>query len=298
MKVYLDLVRKIVEAPESCWKGNRTGIQSKAISGYMIEHDMNDGFPLLTTKHVPFKIIAIELEFFIKGLKDKQWLKDRGCHIWDEWCNPEKVPYANDEATKVKMAAENDLGFIYGWQWRNFNGEVTHEESYTDKYNSKRVGHDQFVDVVKKLHTDKSDRRMIVSAWNPEQLHQMALPPCHLLWQVIVTGKNYDVLNLNWYQRSCDVMLGIPFNIASYALLLKLLAAEVNMKEGKLCGMLGDVHIYENQIETAKIQLEREPYSLPQLELPGFTGIFDWTYEQRKIINYKHHPKLEYSLAV
>lgn len=286
MKVYLDLVRKIVELPESYWKGNRTGIRTKALSGYMIEHDMNDGFPLLTTKHVPFKMVAVELEFFIHGYRDKQWLKDRGCHIWDEWCNPEIVPYANDDITKAKMAAENDLGYIYGCQWRNFNGE------------DRLTGHDQLFDVLRTLRSNPSDRRMVVSAWNPNQLHQMALPPCHLLWQVVVTGENYDVLNLNWYQRSCDTMLGLPFNIASYALLLKLLAAEVNMKEGKLCGMLGDVHIYENQIETAKIQLEREPYPLPQLELPGFTDIFSWTYEQRKIINYKHHSKIEYQLAV
>jgi len=296
MKSYLDLVKKIIDAPESAWKGNRTGIRAKSISGYMIEHDMSEGFPLLTTKQVSLKMVAVELEFFIKGLNDKQWLKDRGCHIWDEWCNPQKVPYGNDDETKMKMAAENDLGFIYGWQWRNFNGE-TRDKECTDRYNS-QTGYDQLVEVVNKLHTNPSDRRMIVSAWNPNQLNQMALPPCHLLWQVVVTGEKFDTLNLNWYQRSCDTMLGIPFNIASYALLLKLLAAEAGMKEGKLCGMLGDVHIYENQIETAKIQLEREPYALPTLELPGFTDFFSWTYEQRKIVNYKHHPKLEYPLAV
>lgn len=295
MQTYLNLVKKIIDSPNE-WRNNRTGIRSKTISGYMIEHEMSEGFPLLTTKHVSLKMVAVELEFFIRGLNDKQWLKDRGCHIWDEWCNPEKVPYANDDETKARMAAENDLGYIYGWQWRNFNGEITREESHADKYNSKRIGKDQLFDVLRKLYSDPTDRRMVVSAWNPNQLHQMALPPCHLLWQVVVTGEN--TINLNWYQRSCDAMLGIPYNIASYALLLKLLAADTNMKEGRLCGMLGDVHIYENQIELAKIQLEREPYPLPQLELPGFTDLFNWTYEQRKIINYKHHPKIEYPIAV
>lgn len=297
MKAYLDLIKTIIEAPDSAWKGNRTGIRAKSISGYMLEHDMSEGFPLLTTKSVPLKLIAVELEFFIKGLKDKQWLKDRGCHIWDDWCNPKKVPYGNDEETKAKMAAENDLGYIYGCQWRRFNG-VDSAESDIDKHDSKAVGYDQFKSVVDKLHNNPADRRMIVSAWNPNQLDEMALPPCHLLWQVVVTGENYDTLNLNWYQRSCDTPLGIPFNIASYALLLKLLAMEAGMKEGRLCGMLGDVHIYENQFEIAKQQLEREPYPLPQLEIPGFTNIYEWTYEQRKLINYQHHPKLDFPIAV
>lgn len=298
MKAYLDLVKKIVESPESCWKENRTGIRTKAISGYMIEHDMNDGFPLLTTKKMPLKTIAVELEFFIKGLKDKQWLKDRGCHIWDEWCNPEVVPYANDEITKAKMAAENDLGYIYGWQWRNFNGEITREEAHTDKYNSKRIGFDQLFNVINLLKTNPIDRRMIVSAWNPNQLCQMALPPCHLLWHVIVTGKNLDIINLNYYQRSCDVMLGIPFNIASYALLLTLLALETGKKPGKLCAMMGDVHIYENHIETAKEQLKRNPLTLSTIEIPNFNGFFNWDYLQLKLINYKSYGKLNYEIAI
>jgi len=229
---------------------------------------------------MPFKVIAVELEFFIRGLRDKRWLQERGCHIWNEWCSPQKVPYGTDEETKAKMLAESDLGRVYGVQWRDFSGV------------------DQLANVINKLHTNPSDRRMIVSAWNPAELDQMALPPCHLMFQVICTGENFDTINLNYYQRSVDTCLGLPFNIASYALLLELLAAETGKKAGKLCAMLGDVHIYENHIETAKEQLKREPLQLPTLELPGFKEFFDWDYTQRKLIGYKSHDKLNFEIAI
>ena len=280
MKSYLEIVKTIIDAPDDAWKGNRTGTSAKSISGMMFAHDMSTGFPLLTTKKMPPKSIAVELEFFIKGLRDKQWLKDRGCHVWDEWCNPQKVPYGTDEESKAKMAAEDDLGRVYGVQWRDFNGV------------------DQLKKLVNTLKTNPADRRMIVNAWNPTELDQTALPPCHLLFQVIVTGENFDVINLNWYQRSGDTMLGLPCNIASYAMLLLLLAKEVNMRPGRLCGMLGDVHIYENHFEKAKIQLARQPMPLPNLEFPGFESIFDWTHEQRKLIGYKSHPKLDYTISI
>jgi thymidylate synthase len=139
---------------------------------------------------------------------------------------------------------------------------------------------------------------MIVSAWNPNQLHQMALPPCHLLFQVVVTGENADILNLNWTQRSVDCFLGLPFNIASYALLLKLLAAESGMKEGKLCGMLGDVHIYENHRTQIATQILRDPFPLPSVELIDFKGIFDWTHQDVSLKNYKSHPSIKGEVAV
>lgn len=280
MKPYLEIVRQIIEAPDTAWKGNRTGVSAKSISGTMFAHDMSEGFPLLTTKQMPLKMVAVELEFFIKGLRDKNWLKERGCHIWDEWCNPQLVPYGTDDQSKAKMAAENDLGRVYGVQWRDFNGV------------------DQLKNVVDKLKSNPADRRMIVSAWNPSELNQMALPPCHLLFQVIVTGENFDVINLNWYQRSVDTMLGLPFNIASYALLLLLLAKEANMTPGRLCGMLGDTHIYENQFETAKEQLDREPYPLPTLDITGNASLFDWIHIQYQLNNYYHRGKLTYPISI
>jgi len=180
----------------------------------------------------------LELEFFIKGLTSKRWLQDRGCWIWNEWANTKKVPYGNDPETKEQMFLEDDLGAIYGKQWRNFGGV------------------DQLERVVITLKTNPNDRRMIVSAWNPPELSFMALPPCHVMYQIIVIN---DTINLNWYQRSVDTMLGLPYNIASYGLLLELLAKESGLIPARLCGMLGDVHIYENHIENAKIQLWREP---------------------------------------
>ena len=290
MKKYLDIVKKIID--EGVLKDNRTGTGTIAIAGAMFEHDMEDGFPLLTTKKVPFRLVASELEFFIKGITDKQWLLDENNHIWDEWCNPKKVLYGHDEETKRKMMEERDLGAIYGFQWRHFNAPY---ENYDTDYSEKGI--DQLQQVVNKLKTNPNDRRMICSAWNPLMLDQMALPPCHYGFQVTVIK---DKLNLLWNQRSVDTMLGLPFNIASYALLLHLLAKESGLKEGKLVGFLGDVHIYENHIDGAREQLSRDPekYTLPKIETENFTSIFDWNYRDTKIIGYESYPRIKFDIAV
>ncbi|MDD2758237.1 MAG: thymidylate synthase, partial [Patescibacteria group bacterium] len=279
MKAYLDIVRKILETGER--KENRTGVDAISIAGAMFEHDMSLGFPLLTTKKMPFKIMAAELEFFIKGLTDKEWLKEKKCHIWDEWASPKKVPYGHDEETKTKMAAERDLGPIYGFQWRHFNADYnTYDTDYTGK------GIDQLKQLVDKLKSNPSDRRMIVSAWNPIKIPEMALPPCHYAFQVtVINGK----LNLLWNQRSVDTMLGLPFNISSYALLLHLLAKESGLKAGKLVGFLADTHIYVNHLDGAKEQITRDPntYPLPQIVTDNFTSIFDWKSEDTHLENYQ-----------
>lgn len=290
MKAYLDIVRKILDTGER--KENRTGVDAITMAGAMFEHDMSTGFPLLTTKKTPFKIMAAELEFFIKGLTDKEWLKERKCHIWDEWANPTKVPYGHDEETKAKMAAERDLGPIYGFQWRHFNADY---DSFDTDYAGKGI--DQLKQVVEKLKSNPGDRRMIVSAWNPIKIPEMALPPCHYAFQVtVINGK----LNLLWNQRSVDTMLGLPFNIASYALLLHLLARESGLKEGKLVGFLADTHIYVNHLDGAKEQLTRDPstYPLPQIETQNFTSIFDWKAEDTQLLNYQSFPKIEFPIAV
>lgn len=275
---YLDLVKDILGNGEL--KHNRTGIDAITIPGYMLQHDMSQGFPLLTTKKMGIKNIAAELEFFIKGLKDKQWLKDRGCHIWDEWCNPQKIPYGNDEITKQKMAEENDLGDIYGVVWR---GKSEYQKI------------DQLKSVVDTLKKNLNDRRMLCSAWSPMDKPSQALPPCHILWQVTVINNK---LNLFWYQRSCDVMLGIPYNIASYSLLLKLLAKESNLQEGVLTGFLADTHIYVNHRNGALEQISRQPRALPQLEITNFTSIFGWKYTDINLINYNPHPSIKFEVAV
>ncbi len=277
---YADLVREILDAPK---KENRTGVDTYAIACWSIRHDMADGFPLLTTKKMGMRNVAAELECFIKGLHTKKDFHERKCHIWDEWCDPRKVPYGNDEESKAKMMAEDELGRIYGVQWRDWDETI-----------------DQLKEVVDKLKKNPFDRRMIVNAWNPSELDQMALPPCHYSYQVIVTlnHQGEKVLNLTWNQRSVDTMLGLPYNIASYALLLLLLAKESNMIPGILMGSLGDVHVYENHIENAKIQIAREPKSLPKLELPNFTSIWDWKYTDIELIGYDPHPAVEYEIAV
>ncbi len=288
MRAYLDIVQKILD--EGVVKSNRTGIDTIAIAGAMFEHDMSQGFPMVTTKRVPFKCVASELEFFIKGITDKQWLKDRKNFIWNEWAHPKKAPYGHDEASKQRMAEERDLGAIYGFQWRHFNAPYeNHDSDYTGK------GVDQLQNLVNKLKTDPYDRRMIVAAWNPTMLHEMALPPCHYAFQVtVIDGK----LNLLWNQRSVDTMLGLPFNITSYALLLHLLAKQAGLEEGKLVGFLADTHIYVNHLDGVKEQLSRAPMALPKIETNNFTSIFDWQHTDSQIIGYESHPKIDYIIAV
>lgn len=290
MRAYLDIVKKILDTGEQ--KSDRTGTGTIAIAGAMFEHDLALGFPMLTTKKVPFKVVATELEFFIKGLTDKQWLKDRHCHIWDEWCSPLQVAYGHDADTKAKMAAERDLGPIYGFQWRHFGADYV---SYDTDYSGQGV--DQLKKAIDTLKANPADRRLIVMAWNPTHLQAMALPPCHYGFQLtVIDGR----LNLMWNQRSVDTMLGLPFNITSYALLLHLLAKETSLKEGKLIGFLGDVHLYSNHLDGAREQLTRDPgkYPLPRVTTENFTSIFDWKAEDSQIIGYQSYPKIELPIAI
>ncbi len=276
MRIYLDLVKQVIE--EGVLKKNRTGINALTISGAMLQHDMKSGFPLLTTKKMAFKAIKVELEFFIKGYTTKKWLQERGCYIWDEWCNPKKIPEGiSPEARKEIQRQENDLGKIYGYQWRNFNGI------------------DQLKIAIEKLKKNPNDRQIVVSAWNPSQLGEMALPPCHLMFHLTVLAGR---LNLTWFQRSCDLALGVPFNIASYALLLHLIAKECKLKEGLVTGMLSDVHIYENHLTQLHEQLKRDPFPLTKIETSSFSDIFNWEYGDTKLVNYKSCDKISFPIAV
>jgi thymidylate synthase len=288
MKAYLDIVNKILSHGQR--KTNRTGTDALTIAGAMFEHDMAEGFPLLTTKKVPFRLVASELEFFIRGITDKEWLRERNNHIWDEWCSPDAVPYGNDGPTKSKMMNERELGPVYGWQWRNFGAKyMAHNKK------SEEQGVDQLQKIVDTLKTDPDNRRMIVSAWNPLDLGRMALPPCHYAFQItVIDGK----VNLLWNQRSVDTALGLPFNIASYALLLHLLAKESSLGEGRLIGFLGDVHIYVNHVDALREQCVRSPKSLPQIKTPVFTSIFDWHYGDSIIEGYDPHPAIKFEIAV
>jgi thymidylate synthase len=287
MKQYLDIVRTILKT--GVRKANRTGTDTLSVAGMLFRHDMALGFPILTTKVVPFRLVASEIEFFVRGITDKRWLIERNNHIWDEWCSPRKVPYGRDEATKKRMLEERDLGPIYGFQWRHFGAEYR-------SYDAPAAGGiDQLAELVAALKKNPESRRMIVSAWNPAALSEMALPPCHYGFQVTVADGR---LNLMWNQRSVDVALGLPFNIAGYGLLLHLLAKEAGLAEGILAGFLGDVHIYENHIDGLNLQLQRRPRKLPTIGTTNFKSVFDWVHTDSSLEKYAPHPKIPFEVAV
>ena len=285
MKAYLDILGDIYNNCTDV-RQNRTGIPDIGTGhGATFVHDMDMGFPLITTKKMGLKNIATELEFFIRGITDKKWLQDRKCKIWNEWANPVKVEQTYN--TKVHMLEqggplspaqkqivrnsvmdyERDLGPIYGFQWRHFGGEYQWdlnriEKNPSDNYNPDKPGVDQVRIAIDKLKNNPNDRRIIVSAWNPTDFAQMALPPCHVMHQLIVRDGR---LNLIWTQRSCDMFLGIPYNIASYALLLLLYAKESGLKPGVLKGEFHDAHIYTNLMKK---------YNIPTAEYNVFMHTF------------------------
>lgn len=275
---YLEALKTILKDGELV--PNRTGISAYTYPHMMIRHDMADGFPLFTTKKMAWNTMKVELEFFIKGLTDKKWLQDRNCKIWNEWCNPKKVPSGlTDAERKDFQLKENDLGKVYGYQWRNFNSQ----------------GKDQLKYIVDQLKTNPTNRQLICSAWNPNEIEEQGLPPCHVLWHVFKTG---DKLHLTWFQRSIDFFLGYAFNQASYALLLHLLCKETGYKEGVLTGFLSNCHIYENHIDAVNEQLSRTPYDLPTVETNNFKSIFEWEYKDTELKNYNSYPAIKAEIAV
>jgi len=317
MKAYLDILRDIYTNCKDI-RNNRTGIPDIGLGhGATFVHDMKDGFPLITTKKMGLKTIATELEFFLRGITDKKWLQERNCKIWNEWGNPEKVEQRyiearggiqkpspeSDKALRNSIAdSERDLGPIYGFQWRHFGGEYQWdinriEKDPTDNFNPKKPGVDQVANAIDKLKNNPNDRRILVSAWNPVEFPRMALPPCHIMHQLIVRNKE---LSLIWTQRSCDMFLGIPFNIASYALLLLLYAKEAGLKPGILKGEFHDAHIYTNHLPQVEEQLQRTPYKLPTVEIPdeNWNGMLNWHADGGFILkDYVCHEKLRGAVA-
>ncbi|MFH1890187.1 MAG: thymidylate synthase [Candidatus Kuenenbacteria bacterium] len=290
MKQYLEIVKNVLEHGEK--KDDRTGVGTISLPGSMFQHNMSQGFPILTTKKIPYGLVKTELEFFIKGITDKKWLQDKNNHIWDEWCSPIKVPYGHDHETKTKMAKERDLGSIYGWEWRHFGAKyVDYQTDYSGQ------GIDQLKKLVDTLKSNPNSRQMLVLAWNPLDVDKVIPPYCHYAFQVTVVN---DKLNLFWNQRSVDVALGLPFNIASYATLLHLLALESRLKEGMLTGFLADTHIYLNHIEGLKEQLTHDvnKYELPKIKTSNFKSIFEWTAEDTQLIGYESYPAIKFKIAV
>ena len=261
MRQYLDLLQDIMD--NGADKMDRTGVGTRSVFGRQMRFDLAKGFPLLTTKKVHLKSIIYELLWFIKGDTNVKYLQDNGVRIWNEW------------------ADENgDLGPVYGSQWRNWNGE----------------GIDQLAEVIEKLKHNPNDRRMIVSAWNVSKIPQMKLPPCHMLFQFYVANNK---LSCMLYQRSCDMFLGVPFNIASYALLTMMIAQVCHLELGEFVHTLGDAHIYHNHFEQVREQLTRQPLPLPQMKLnPAVTDINDFKYEDFELQNYQSYGKLTAPVAV
>jgi thymidylate synthase len=264
MRQYLDLLRRIVDDGVS--KGDRTGTGTRSVFGHQMRFDLAKGFPLVTTKKLHLKSIVYELLWFLRGETNVRYLHEHGVKIWDEWAD-----------------VLGELGPVYGAQWRSWPG---------------RDGQaiDQISEVIQQIRTNPNSRRLIVSAWNVADVPVMALPPCHLLFQFYVAEGR---LSCQLYQRSADVFLGVPFNIASYALLTMMVAQVTDLAPGDFVHTFGDAHLYDNHLEQTRLQLSREPRPLPTMRLdPSVQSIFDFQYEHFQIENYNPHPHIAAPIAV
>jgi len=262
---YEDFVRHVYTT--GVRKSDRTGTGTVSVFGYQMRFDLSEGFPLVTTKKVHFKSVALELLWFLRGESNARWLQERGVTIWDEWA---------DE--------DGDLGPVYGVQWRSW---PTPDGGHVD----------QIAEVVRLLREEPDSRRIVVSAWNVAEIPKMALAPCHAFFQFHVGAG--DRLSCQLYQRSADVFLGVPFNIASYALLTHMLAQQCDLVPGDLVWTGGDCHIYDNHRAQVEEQLSREPFAYPTLELRRQPpSIFDYTFEDLEVVGYEHHPAIRAPVAV
>lgn len=270
MEQYQTLLKHIKDT--GTYKSDRTGTGTVSCFGYQMRFDLQKGFPLVTTKKLHLKSIVYELLWFLKGETNIKYLKDHGVSIWDEWANE-----------------QGELGPVYGKQWRSWAG-------------ADGTTIDQISDVIKQIKTNPDSRRLIVSAWNVADLPKMALMPCHVLFQFYVAPGEEGGrprLSCQLYQRSADVFLGVPFNIASYALLTMMIAQVCDLEPGEFIHTFGDVHIYSNHMEQVNLQLTRTPYPLPTLKLnPSVKNIFDFQFEDFTLENYQHHPAIKAPVAV
>ncbi len=260
---YEDLLRLVLETGTP--KSDRTGTGTRSVFGHQMRFDLSAGFPLVTTKRVHLKSVVYELLWFLRGDSNVRWLQEHGVRIWDEWA---------DE--------DGELGPVYGVQWRSW---PTPDGGHVD----------QITQLVENLRADPDSRRHIVSAWNVAELPQMALMPCHALFQFYVADGR---LSCQLYQRSADLFLGVPFNIASYALLTHMVAQQAGLEVGDFVWTGGDCHIYDNHVEQVREQLTREPYPAPQLRLRRAASILDYTYEDVEVVGYQHHPTITAPIAV
>lgn len=281
MKQYQELLRHILD--NGTRHEDRTGVGTLSVFGYQTRYDLRHGFPIVTTKRVPFRWIAEELFWFLSGDTNEKNLQARGVDIWAEWADEEHTSRFGREA--------GDLGPIYGHLWRNFDGEYPNGK-----------GFDQISDLISQIQENPNSRRLIVSGWNPSKAVQVDLPPCHTLFQFKVESEK--ILHCQLYQRSADAFLGVPFNISSYALLTQMIAHVCGLQVGEFIHTFGDLHIYLNHLEQVEELLKREPLTLPKLEfvnvenLKGLQGLLDFKYENLNLIGYKSHGKIAAPVAV
>lgn len=281
---YLELIRHVIEC--GAQRGDRTGTGTLSVFGLQMRFDLRRSFPLLTTKRVFWRGVAEELLWFVSGKTDARLLRDKDIHIWDG-----NGSRAFLDANGLGHREEWDLGPVYGFQWRHFGAQYS--DMHGDYTNQ---GVDQLAEVIRKLKHTPEDRRILLTAWNPAALHEMALPPCHMFAQFYVADGELSCL---MYQRSCDLGLGVPFNIASYALLTRMLAQVCGLKPGELVHTLGDAHVYLNHVQALRTQLERQPRAFPTLQLNAdVTDIDAFTLADFTIQGYDPHPKIEMQMAV
>ena len=280
MRAYLDLLQHILDHGRD--RGDRTGTGTRGVFGHQMRFDLRAGFPLVTTKKLHLKSIINELVWFLSGRTDNQWLIDHGVTIWNEWATPEQCARFGRGA--------GELGPVYGHQWRNFGATRLDDGTYA------KDGVDQIRWVLDEIKRNPNSRRLIVTGWNPQEQDQVALPPCHTLFQFYVQDGE---LSCQLYQRSADTFLGVPFNIASYALLTCLIAQVSGLKPGDFVHTLGDAHLYSNHLDLARLQLSREVRPLPQLTLnPELKDLFAFRFEDVSITGYDPHPGIKAPVAV
>ena len=280
MKPYLDLLTRILD--EGRERQDRTGTGTLGIFGHQLRFDLADGFPLLTTKKLHLRSIIIELLWFLRGRTDNGWLNERRVSIWDEWATEQECARFGRQA--------GDLGPVYGHQWRNFGATLRPDGTWADD------GVDQLRRVVETIRSNPWSRRLIVSAWNPGEADRVTLPPCHTLFQFHVQDGR---LSCQLYQRSADVFLGVPFNIASYALLTLMIAQVCGLEPGDFVHTFGDAHLYRNHLDQARLQLTREPRPRPVMELnPEVTDLFEFRYPDLRLQGYDPHPHIQAQVSV
>jgi len=286
---YILLIKKVLSEGDE--RITRSGAGTTSIFGQMIKHDMSNGFPLTTLRNIPFRLVASELKWTLDGKTDKKSLNEYDNHIWDKFCNPKFVKdFKPNQETYDLMKNQNDLGPIYGFQWRHFGAEYIGSDS---DYSGQ--GFDQIKDLVEKLSKRVDSKRFVVTNWNPKDVPEMAVPSCPCMFQIIRHGEK---LNLSFFQRSTDCMVGFPFDFAFHALLLHLFCLQTGLKEGSVVGFFNNIEIFSQHIEGAKELVKRESKKLGELKTENFKDIFDWKFTDTQLVGYEPNDRMKFEVNI